>query len=1021
MFVRGKALSDSHMKPELSGIAMKTPLNYIEERLGKDGLDKFLNETGMTREYFEDHNNWISFEYAHKIFRKIVDLSGEESVCLEVGRRTVSPEGVGKAAWIAMKAVGNPARVYRGIFALAHTYNRVGVYKILRLTKNRMLLEYRPKGGYHETDKCICYYRIGNFTAVPTIWGLPLAKCRELSCNVEGAEACTYEFSWQERRSHLYPLAGMALGCVLAYLYSKGFTPERNVEFWTTTALLSLSGFVVGRLLALRKALRQNEEVNREQQEALESSLGNISDKYVELQESNKALEAAHQELTLHKEHLEDLVAERTQELEESKAQLEESYDKLQALDKMKMNFFNNVSHELRTPLALTLSPVEAMLQGEMGPLQEKQKTYLTSVHTNALRLLKLINNLLDLAKLEEGKMTLEYGKYHLPDLVQSVVDSFKATGERRGITLQTQGSPDVPVVFFDRDKIEKVLINLIGNGLKFTPQGGSVSVQWDLEPEFVRISVRDTGPGIPEDSRDRLFDRFVQADDSGSRKHGGTGIGLSLVREITELHGGTVEAANRPEGGAVFSFTIPLTEQEIAEAIEPAGREEGWTSSMFRQANYVEEVDREEPAAERTMTEEAGETSAEKEAGSQTDRPTVLVVEDNRDMRAFITDCMSQAFRVLTAVDGQDGWQKVQTTLPDLVVSDIMMPNWNGYELCTAIKGDPDLRHIPVLLLSSKSEVSMKVEGFEQGADDYLTKPFNPRELVARAKNMIRVRKLEKEVQQRNRQLEKALLELKEAQTQLIHSEKMASVGLLSAGLVHEVNNPLNAAISSIRTLGASLERLQSGESTPQQLSGKLARASQRALNGLKRCEEIITGLREFSRKDVEGKKEENIHQGLDSTLGLLPEHKEKKVVIHRDYRFQGKIHCNLGQLNQVFMNLLTNALQAIRGEGEIWVRTEREGDEILITVEDTGQGIPPDVLPRIFEPFYTTKDVGEGTGLGLSISHQVIENHGGRIEVESKPGEGSKFFVYLPVKDPQKRDLPGQRNEDFRSASSS
>jgi signal transduction histidine kinase len=275
--------------------------------------------------------------------------------------------------------------------------------------------------------------------------------------------------------------------------------------------------------------------------------------------------------------------------------------------------------------------------------------------------------------------------------------------------------------------------------------------------------------------------------------------------------------------------------------------------------------------------------------------------------------------------------------------------------------------------------------------------------------------------VQQRNRQLEKALLELKEAQTQLIHSEKMASVGLLSAGLVHEVNNPLNAAISSIRTLGASLERLQTGESTPQQLSGKLARASQRALNGLRRCEEIISGLRQFSRKDVEGKKDEDIHQGLDSTLSLLPEEQEKKVVIHRDYRFRGKVHCNLGQLNQVFMNLLTNALQAIDDKGEIWVRTEQEGDSVLITIEDTGRGIPPDALPRIFEPFYTTKDVGQGTGLGLSISHKVIEDHGGRIEVESRPGEGSRFFIYLPVKDQEKRHLQARANEDFRSASSS
>jgi signal transduction histidine kinase len=314
-----------------------------------------------------------------------------------------------------------------------------------------------------------------------------------------------------------------------------------------------------------------------------------------------------------------------------------------------------------------------------------------------------------------------------------------------------------------------------------------------------------------------------------------------------------------------------------------------------------------------------------------------------------------------------------------------------------------------------------MKVEGFEQGADDYLTKPFNPRELVARAKNLIRVRKLEREVQQRNQQLEKAFLELKEAQTQLIHSEKMASVGLLSAGLVHEVNNPLNAALSSIRTLGASLERLQTGESTPQELSGKLVRASQRALNGLKRCEEIIAGLRQFSRKDVEGKKEEDILQGLNSTLNLLPEDPENRIVIHRDYRFQGKVPCNLGQLNQVFMNVLTNALQSIRGEGEIWVRTEQKGDEILVTVEDTGQGISPDVLPRIFEPFYTTKDVGQGTGLGLSISHKVIEEHGGRIEVESAPGKGSRFLIYLPLKERKEGESEERMDAGFRSAASS
>ena len=235
---------EQHKKPDLSGIAMKTPLNYLEERFGEGVLDKFLRDTGMDRKYFEDHNNWISFEYAHSIFRKIVELSEDDQVCLEVGKRLIDPENIGKAVWIAMKAVGNPSLVYKKMFDLGPIYNRVGVYRILGRTQNRMVLEYRPKEGYYEEDKCFCHYRIGNFFSIPTIWGIPTAKCRDLSCNVDGAEACTYEFTWQARRSHLVPMAGMALGAILAFLYSQAFSPEQNLGFWATAILLPLSGFL---------------------------------------------------------------------------------------------------------------------------------------------------------------------------------------------------------------------------------------------------------------------------------------------------------------------------------------------------------------------------------------------------------------------------------------------------------------------------------------------------------------------------------------------------------------------------------------------------------------------------------------------------------------------------------------------------------------------------------------------------------------------------------------------------------
>ncbi len=992
-----------HKKPELSGLAVKAALLYMEERLGAEAVDSLLESHGVSRDYIKEHNNWVSFAFAYEILATIRNRLGTERACWEAGTYGVRPESLGRVVWIAMKAVGSPGMLFKKTVSHSNLYNRVGSFRIVQMKHNKVVLEYRAREAFRETDKLICLYRSSQLAAIPTLWGLPMARCREISCMAKGDEACSYEFSWQERSSYRYPALGVLAGGGLALLLHRIHPNPSGLAPLIIGPTLAALGYFAGRVFGLRRTLEQNELVNREQEEALVSSMNSISDKYLELQASQRELERAHEELQQHRDHLEDLVRERTRELSESKAQLEESYERLQELDRMKTSFFNNISHELRTPLALTIGPVEALLQGEKGRLDPGQREYLQNIHTNSIRLLKLINNLLDLAKLEEGKVDLRYGAYNLSQFIREVVDSFRLAGEKRGIDLRATGEADLQRVFFDRDKIEKVLINLIGNALKFTPPGGSIVVRWEETDGSAKVWVEDTGPGIPDDAMGRIFDRFVQVDDSMSRRHGGTGIGLSLAKEIVRLHEGGIEAANRPEGGAAFSFTLPLGEKAAAGEDEAEQGQEGWTRSLFRQADYVEDVERQEgtPEPHDLRDGEAG-SFGEEDEGVRAERPFVLVVEDNPDMRGFISDSLRKEFRVRTAFDGEDGWKKLQGRVPDLVVSDIMMPNRNGYELCAAVKNDPNLCHVPVLLLSSKSEVEMKVEGFDKGADDYLIKPFNPRELIVRARNLIRVRGLEREIQQRNLELEEAIQELKDAQVQLIHSEKMASLGVLSAGLVHEINNPLNAAASSIRTLARSLERLQKGEESPEAIREKMERVSQRALQGLKRCEDIIAGLKNFSRKDIEGKKEEDIHKGLDSTIALLPRDPARDVAIHCDYRFKGKVYCHMGQLNQVFMNLLTNALQSIDGRGEIWVRTEESGDEVVITVEDTGGGIPSDALPRIFEPFYTTKEIGEGTGLGLSISHRIIQGHNGRFEVESTSGRGSKFRIFLPIQKP-------------------
>lgn len=972
---------------------MRGALLYLDEHCGVEETDRFLEAHGLARSYLDDPNNWISFEFAHDLLALIRDRCHSEKACWEAGAYTVKREILGSVIWTGAKSVGTPSRVFKQWVEHSKVYNRVGEFRILHAEKNRISLEYIPRPEYAERDKLFCFHRMGQFAAIPRIWGMPTAFCRETRCTAHGDASCIYEFSWQERPNYLYPAVGTLCGGLFGLLAHGQYDPDGVVPFWVLTVLLLFIGYLSGKTLDLRRTLRRNEAVGREQLQALESAVDSISEKYVELQESQKALEEAHEELKKHKDHLEELVEERTRDLAESKQRLEESYVKLQELDRMKMRFFTNVSHELRTPLTLILSPVEAMLQGESGPLSGQQRVFLERVHTNGLRLLKLINNLLDLSKLEAGKMALEIGRYDLNEFVQEIVDSFRPASEKRGIEVRCEGGPPVPDLYFDRDKVEKVFINLIGNALKFTPEGGTVAVRWEKGTEQVSISVLDTGPGIPEKDLDRIFDRFVQVDDSLSRKHGGTGIGLALAREITELHGGVISAANRPEGGSVFTFTLPLGEREVHRPAEEAKAEQSRIKSLYRRADYVEEADR---GGRRTPS------GVPVEPADSAERHRVLVVEDNADMRTFVADCLSADFVVRTAVDGDDAWRKIREDPPDLVVSDIMMPNRNGYELCELVKRSPDYQHVPIIFLTSKAEIDMKVEGFQKGADDYLTKPFNPRELTARARNMIKIRSLEKQIQEENLKLQAALKELKDTQSQLVHSEKMASLGMLSAGLVHEINNPLNAALSSLNTLARLLNTSDRSEAaTAGNQSEKILRAVQRALLGLKRCEEIVTGLRRFARKDVEGIREDDLHDGLEATLVLLPRESGKEISVHRDYRLARKVPCNLAQLNQVFMNLLVNASQAIQEKGDIWVRTEQIGSEAVVTVEDNGCGIPPEKLSRIFEPFFTTKEVGQGTGLGLSISHRIVEEHGGRIEVKSTPGKGSLFRIFLPMQD--------------------
>ncbi|WP_339785756.1 hybrid sensor histidine kinase/response regulator transcription factor [uncultured Imperialibacter sp.] len=422
---------------------------------------------------------------------------------------------------------------------------------------------------------------------------------------------------------------------------------------------------------------------------------------------------------------LERIVAQRTQEIEQKNAQLEEQARQLQEMDKVKSNFFANISHEFRTPLTLILGPLNDRADGNDAVMPG---SVLSMMKSNADRLLRLINQLLDLSKLETGLLKLEAAKYDFVSFVKGLTRSFDSLAERRGLTLSIYSEVDSLDIFFDVDKIEKVFFNLITNAIKFTEDGGSVSLTIRELQESVEIDVADSGIGIPEDQLKNIFERFYQVDSSITRFQEGSGIGLALTRELVELHHGSISVSSTRDKGTVF--TVKLLKG----------------SAHFGKDEIVAEKVTADVATKPAKSKVLTETGIVADDG----RLVVLVVEDNPDVRAYIKSQLEGQFRILEAGDGEEGLAMSKEKVPDLIISDVMMPVMDGYTLTKKLKEHVGTSHIPVVLLTARADSEDKIEGLVTGADDYLTKPFDGKELAVRIDNLINIRqKLRERIRQ--------------------------------------------------------------------------------------------------------------------------------------------------------------------------------------------------------------------------------------------------------------------------------
>ena len=415
-------------------------------------------------------------------------------------------------------------------------------------------------------------------------------------------------------------------------------------------------------------------------------------------------------------------------ERERLKFQAEQDHqeaERVQQLDALKTRFFTNISHEFRTPLSLILAPIEKMI---LKTTDDKQKEQLKFIHRHARRLLAMVNQLLDFRKMEVQKMEARKSWGNLVGFIREVGFSFYDLAENKGIKFDFQADPSELYTFFDHDKTEKILSNLLSNAYKFTPENGEVSLTVKLEQleqqdtgesmGRIHIVVRDSGIGIPQEKQQRIFDRFFQEDLPSSFVNQGSGIGLSLVAEYVAILGGTIRVDSSPEQGSSFWVALPvplLSDQEIEQNKQGQGSQQ--VISYFS-----------EPAA---MTKRQPSTY-------DAAKKTILLVEDNDDFRFYLKDNLKGSYNIVEAGNGKMGWELALKTKPDLIVSDVMMPEMDGLEFCAKIKKDSRTLQIPVILLTAKTDVEPTVEGFESGADDYISKPFNFRILESRIENLI-------------------------------------------------------------------------------------------------------------------------------------------------------------------------------------------------------------------------------------------------------------------------------------------
>ncbi|BAZ16746.1 multi-sensor signal transduction histidine kinase [Calothrix sp. NIES-4071] len=674
------------------------------------------------------------------------------------------------------------------------------------------------------------------------------------------------------------------------------------------------------------------------------------------------------------------------QRIQEQAAREEERQraESLAELDRAKTIFFSNISHEFRTPLTLLLAPLQDALHDNNNPLSPQMRERLEVAHRNAIRLLKLVNTLLDFSRIEAGRMKAVYQETDLAQLTTELASVFRSAIEQAGLRFIVDCPPLRESVYVDREMWEKIVLNLLSNAFKFTLKGEITVRLLQLNDQEVTLQVQDTGVGIENKEMPRLFERFYQVRGTQARTHEGSGIGLALVHELVKLHGGKINVSSTLGERSCFSVTIPLGKAHLpsihisshSAELKVLSAEYSIHSELSTHHSSLPNTHSELSTHHSSLPNTHSELSTQHSSLLKRHSSLVLLVDDNADMRDYLTRILREHVTVEAVGNGATALAAATAHVPDLILSDVMMPGLDGFELLKALRNNPRTKEVPIILLSARAREESVIEGLQTGADDYLIKPFSASLLIARVNAHLQMAQLRSEALRH----EKASNRMKDK---------------LLAEVSHELNAPLVAILGWTRLL-------RSSPFSPAMLTKSLETIERNATLQAKLVQDLLDLSRITSGKINLNKAPVELQSVVDTAIATVrPKLESKDICLESILDPKSiTIEGDFDRLQQIVLNLLTNAIKFTPTGGRIVVYLGANKTQAQLLVNDNGIGIDAEFLPHIYDTFRTSQNSKGGLGLGLAIVRHLVQLHGGAISAESLGiGQGATFSVKLPL----------------------